>query len=41
VTATSFTLAITVPQGTVAGTYKLTVTNPDGGKVSKNCLAVT
>jgi len=34
-TATTFSIQITIPGTTVAGAYKLTVTNPDGGKVTK------
>jgi uncharacterized membrane protein len=40
-TSTSFNVAITVPSGTAAGDYSLTVTNPDGGKVSSTKLAVS
>jgi fibronectin-binding autotransporter adhesin len=42
VTSTSFSVSITVPSGTAPGsTYKLTVTNPDGGKVTYSKLAVS
>ena len=34
-TATTFNVQITIPGTTAAGTYKLTVTNPDGGKGTK------
>ena len=37
-TATTFTVEITIPGTTTAGSYKLTVTNPDGGKVSKTLV---
>ena len=33
--ATTFQVSITVPVGTTPGSYVLTVTNPDGGKVNK------
>jgi hypothetical protein len=35
-TATTFGVSITIPGSTTAGTYTLTVTNPDGGKVTHN-----
>jgi hypothetical protein len=38
--ATSFTVPITVPSGTATGNYALTVTNPDGGKVTFKKLSV-
>lgn len=34
-TATTFQVAITVPGTDTSGSYKLTVTNPDGGKAAK------
>ena len=37
-TSTSFNVQITIPGTTSAGSYKLTVTNPDGGKVSKTLV---
>jgi hypothetical protein len=40
-TATSFTVPITVPSGTASGNYSLTVTNPDGGKATFTKLAVS
>jgi uncharacterized membrane protein len=36
--ATSFQIPITIPAGTARGTYTLTVTNPDGGAVTKNLV---
>jgi hypothetical protein len=42
VTATSFSVAITVLSGTAAASnYHLTVTNPDGGTVTYKHLAVS
>jgi hypothetical protein len=40
-TSTSFNVGITVPSGTAAGDYSLTVINPDGGKTSSTKLAVS
>ena len=34
-TATGFTIQITIPATTAPGAYKITVTNPDGGKATK------
>jgi hypothetical protein len=42
VTSTSFHVTITVPSGTAASsTYTLTVTNPDGGRVTYGNLSVS
>jgi uncharacterized membrane protein len=41
VTATSFQVSITVPSGTTAGVYSITVTIPDHGVGTKKCLTVT
>jgi hypothetical protein len=35
-TATAFDVSITIPASTKAGSYTLTVTNPDGGKATKS-----
>ncbi len=42
VSSTSITVPVTVQSTATAGAYKVTVTNPDGGKGSRaNCLTVT